>query len=136
MNGVKMSETVMIAKERRFYAWMLLAVFTAGALLLPFAHEFTHIRSLEHSHGQPAADLSAIAVGPGGFAAIDFLVEERTVPHNPNCDLCARLALDKPSQVDPVGPFPYVDAPSNVGEMVPCSRTASAISIRAPPVYS
>lgn len=118
------------------YAMILLTVFTVGGIALPFAHELTHIRSLEHRHGPSQADLSQIAAGPGGIQALDFLVEERTVPHNPNCDLCARLTLDTPRPSDPVVPFRYVDDKLFPHDAVHSTRAPASRQIRAPPVMS
>lgn len=117
-------------------AMLLLTVFTVGGLALPFAHELTHVRSLEHRHGPSHADLSQIAAGPGGFQALHFLVEERTVPHNPNCDLCARLTLDAPGLFDPVVPFRYVDDKLLPRDAVRSSSAPASRQIRAPPVMS
>lgn len=114
-------------------ATLLLAVFTVGALLLPLAHEFTHIRSLEHRHGRAAADFS---VSAGHADAADFLVEERTVPHNPNCDLCARLSLDSPPVNDTVVPFWYVDDSPRPKAMAFTERIPISRQIRAPPFVS
>lgn len=117
-------------------AAFLLAVFAVGALLLPVAHDFTHVRSLEHRHGRAAADFSLIAVGPGGIDALDFFVEERTIPHDPTCELCARLALDSPWVVDPVVPLVHVDEKTLPDDAVLPERAGTSRQIRAPPIVS
>lgn len=114
-------------------ATLLLATFTVGALLLPFAHEFTHIRNLEHSHGRAAADFLPMAGEAGG---VEFLVEERTIPHNPNCELCARLVLDVPLEDNPVVPLQYADVHRLSTGILYADRTPTSRQIRAPPFVS
>lgn len=115
--------------EIQRYATFLLAVFTVGALVLPFAHEFTHVGSLE-------SDRSETSVGLDGMEAVDLFVEERTVRTNPNCELCARITLDAPRTFGAVVPFRRVDDQANpdVASRADCS--SSSRQIRAPPAVS
>jgi len=117
-------------------ATFLLATFTVGALLLPFAHELTHIRSLEHTHGMAAAEFYAVAAGPAGVDAVDLLVEERTLPHSPNCELCARLTLEAHVGEEPALPLRQIVDETLPTGIVYADRTLASRQIRAPPCVS
>ena len=118
------------------HATLCLAVFVVGALLLPFAHEFTHIRSLEHTHGAASTEFSLRTSSSVGADADDFVVEERTVPHNPNCEICARLTLDAPPASNLSAFLDFVDVHSHRRGTPPTERVPGGCPIRAPPVVS
>ncbi len=112
--------------------FVLLVVLLYGAVAAPFGHDLSHIRSLEHAHGDAAE------VAPGGSTGLsaDFLVEERTPPHAFACDLCAfcSLTISLPDQRR-APRFPARMA----AQVAPSMRFARLFlyrSIRAPPGWS
>lgn len=117
--------------RKQTIATLLLAVFAAGGLLSPLAHRISHVHSLEHSHGQAAAHFSS-APSPSG----QFVVEERTPPHELTCDLCARLTLI--SFFSSENDSHRLDLTSIVrlGDALASGPSITLSRIRAPPVLS
>ncbi len=116
--------------ERSGFA-LLVALF-CGAIAAPFGHELSHIRSLEHAHGEVAE------AAPGGSAGLcaDFLVEERTPPPVFACDLCA-FCLSTISSPDQLRAPRFPDRMA--AQVVPSMPFAGLFfyrSIRAPPGWS
>lgn len=111
---------------------LLLVVLLCGAVAAPFGHELSHIRSLEHAHGEAAE------VGQRGSAGMcaDFLVEEQTPAPVFTCELCAACSMTASASDQfqtlrfPVRTMAYA-LPS-----IPASRFFLYGSIRAPPLSS
>ncbi len=112
--------------------FVLLVVLFCDAIAAPFGHDLSHIRSLEHAHGEPAE------VAQGGSAGLcaDFLVEERTPPPVFACDLCAFCL----STISPPDQLRAPRLPDRMAVQIvpsmPFARLFFYRSIRAPPGWS
>lgn len=118
----------------RWQALVLLVVFVVGGVTAPLVHRFEHVRELQHVHGSAALDFAFETIGSTSHLHEDLLVEERTTPHELNCELCARLSYtavltdsERPPTVDLAPHSRRSDAVHNV-------RSDRLLSIRAPPL--
>ncbi len=110
----------------------MLAVILCGALMAPFGHNLSHIRSLEHVHGIAAEGVESGSTG----IPVDFLVEEQTPLHFFECDLCAFRSLTAPVLDQTRAPLLPVHVTGHTLRSVPSSRSLFYRPIRAPPVVS
>ena len=111
---------------------LLLAVMLCGAVVAPFGHNLSHIRSLEHVHGAAAEGVTS---GSTGIPA-DFLVEEHTPLHLFECDLCAFRSLITPVLDQTRAPLLPVHVTEHTLRSALSACSLFYRPIRAPPVVS
>ena len=111
---------------------ILLAVMLCGAVVAPFGHNLSHIRSLEHVHGAAAQGVEGGSTG----IPVDFLVEEHTPLHFFECDLCVFRSLTTPVLDQTRAPVLPVYVTGHTLWFAPSARSLFYRPIRAPPVAS
>ena len=109
-----------------------LAVMLCGAVIAPFGHNLSHIRSLEHVHGAAAGGVKSGSTG----IPVDFLVEEQTHPHHFECDLCVFRSLTTLVPDQTRAPLLPVHVTGHTLRSVASFCSLFYRPIRAPPVVS